>query len=333
MRVVLLVLVLGVALPADAHASAIGVSAPVYESPGGTVPTIVTAYNVPSGYEARIAARGSRESVAECRGAVWINRARRTASRKCYLHLPRQRGSFTVVGSARLTRPGRPTLIRAGSGNRAILVNGYISRQRLRVRRIQQIERCFNTTDLVWLTFDDGGAPSQVLRILDTMRRNQVRGRFFFTGAWAARYPGLLRRIRNEGHVVGNHSYSHAALSKEPDASVLSQIDRGTRPTAQPRLLRPPFAAGAFTSRLQSLAATRGYKLCRWTVDTYDWQGASIARMIERIQRGDDVTPPVSPGGNILMHGTAPHTSYGLQRIINAVRDEGLALDPLPPRR
>lgn len=333
MRVLVLTLLLAFALPPDALASGIGVSAPIYESPGGTVPTIVTAYGVPAGYQARIGARGTGGAVAECRGAVWINRARRTASRKCYLHLPHHRGAFNVVGRARLTRPGRPMVIRAGSGPRAILANGYVSRGRLPVSRIEEIERCFNRTDLIWLTFDDGGAPSQVVRILDTLRRNRVRGRFFFTGTWAARYPKLLRRIRIDGHVVGNHSYSHAALSQQSASSVLSQLDRGTRPTTRPGLVRPPFAAGAFTARLQSLAATRGYKLCRWTVDTYDWQGPSAARMVERIRRGDDVTPPVEAGGNILMHGTAPHTSSGLQQIIDAVRAEGFALDRLPSKR
>ncbi len=208
-----------------------------------------------------------------------------------------------------------------------------MTRRRLSISRIEEIERCFNATDRVWLTFDDGGTSAQVSRILDTLRRNRVRARFFFTGAWAAGYPGLLRRIRKEGHVVGNHSYSHAALSKESAARVLSEIDRGTHPTAPTKLLRPPFAAGAFTHRLQSLAATRGYKLCRWTVDTYDWQGTSTAQMVERVRRGDDLTPPIEPGGNILMHGTAPHTSFGLQQIIDAVKAEGLTLDRLRPER
>lgn len=326
----LALMVLGIALPGEALGSGVGVSAPIYESPGGTVPTIVTAYGVPPGYEARITARGTGGSVADCRGPVWVNRTRRTASRKCYLHLPHRSGAYNVVGRARLTRPGQSVVIRTGSGRRAILADGYVSRRRMSIAGIREIERCFNATDLVWLTFDDGGSPSQVSRILSTLRRNQVRGRFFFTGAWAARYPGLLHRIRTQGHVVGNHSYSHAALSKESAASVLGQLDRGTRSTARPRLLRPPFAAGAFTRRLQALARTRGYKLCRWTVDTYDWQGASTARMVERIRRGDDLTPPIAPGGNILMHGTAPHTSFGLQQIINAVRAKGLRLESLP---
>lgn len=319
--------------PAAATAGGMGVSAPIYESPGGTVPVIVTAYGVPPGYRAQITARGTAGSFPDCRGHVWINRIRATASRKCYLRLPHRSGAYEVVGRARLTRPGRPVVIRSGSGRRAISANGHVSRGRMSVSRIRQIERCFNPTDRVWLTFDDGGSPVQVSRILATLRRNRVRGRFFFTGAWAARHPALLRDIRQERHVVGNHSYSHAALSREPAAAVLAQIDRGTRPSFGPRLLRPPFAAGALTNRLQSLAATRGYKLCRWTVDTFDWQGPTAARMVERIRHGDELTPPIASGGNILMHGTAPHTSTGLQQIIDAVRAQGLTLDPLPGGR
>jgi peptidoglycan/xylan/chitin deacetylase (PgdA/CDA1 family) len=201
------------------------------------------------------------------------------------------------------------------------------------VRHARQIERCFNRTDRIWLTFDDGGTRAQVLRILATLRRNHVRGHFFFTGIWGRGNPGLLRRIRREGHVVGNHSYSHPALSQESASGVLGQLDRGTRAAGAPKLLRPPFAAGALTRRLETLAAGRGYKLCRWTVDTYDWQGASTARMVERIRRGDELTPPIARGGNILMHGTAPHTSVGLQRIIDAVRAEKLVLDALPASR
>lgn len=319
-----------VALPGQAHAGGVGVSAPIYESPGGIVPTIVTAYGLPSGYQARITARGTGGSTTECVGAVWINRARRIASRKCYLRLPHRRGAYNVMGRARLTRSGHPVVTRTGTGRRAVLANGYVSRGMMSVRRARQIERCFNATDRVWLTFDDGGSRSQVSRILAILRRNHVRGHFFFTGAWAGGNPGLLRRIKSQGHVVGNHSYSHPALSKESASGVLGQLDRGTRSTGTPKLLRPPFAAGAFTRRLQSLAAVRGYKLCRWTVDPYDWQGTSTARMVERIRRGDELTPPIARGGNILMHGTAPHTSFGLQRIIDAVRAEGLVLDRLP---
>uniref|UniRef100_UPI00356B2642 hypothetical protein n=1 Tax=Nocardioides sp. TaxID=35761 RepID=UPI00356B2642 len=73
-----------------------------------------------------------------------------------------------------------------------------------------------------------------------------------------------------------------------------------------------------------------GYTVCRWTADTYDWDRTTTARMIERVRYGDYRTPPLTAGGNLLMHGTAVHTSEGLRRIIRAIRRAGLKLDRLP---
>lgn len=324
--------VLIAAFPTSALSSSIGVSAPQYDSPGGTVPTIVTVYGLPAGFGATISARGTKGATAACLGRVWINRNRRTASRKCYLRLPLQPGSYNIVGRARLKKGD--VLLRAvtGAGRRPVLANGYRSPNPMSLGEMVDIERCFNTTDRVWLTFDDGGSTVQVNRILSTLRAHNVRARFFFTGAWAQSNPTMARRIRTEGHAVGNHSFTHPPLSRSSREEVLGQIDRGMRPSSSSRLLRPPFAAGAFTSRLQRLAASRGYRLCRWTADTYDWQGPTAARMVERITHGDEMTPPVAAGGNILMHGAGPNTSTGLGRIIRAVRGKGLRLEPLRRR-
>ena len=301
----------------------------MYESPGGTVPVIVTVYGVPRGYRARIAAGGTSGADASCSGPVWHNRRRATASRKCYLHLPLERGSYNVRGHARLVKDGATDLVVSGVGSRAVKAEGYKSYTRMSAERIRRVERCFNDTRRVWLTFDDGGSPTQVRSILETLRRNGVRGRFLFTGAWAAENPGVMREIRQGGHLVANHTYSHAPLSKTSDAGVRRQIRRGVQATTQPKLLRPPYAAGAFTTRLWKLAEREGYRLCRWTVDTYDWDEMSAARMAERVRVGDYRSPPVRAGGNILMHGGGRYTASGLQGIIDAVRRRGLSLDRL----
>lgn len=322
-----LALAAALAAPGSSAARGMTVSAPLYESPGGTVPVIVTAHAVPPGYRASIAARATGGAVVRCAGPAWINRIRRLAARKCYLRLPLRRGSYRVVATARLTRAGAAPLIRSGTGARPIRASGQVSSRPMSAAAIESIERCHNSTDRVWLTFDDGGSPQQVRRILVTLAANRVRGRFFFTGAWARRNAVLLGRIRREGHLVANHSSTHVALSEVPAARVGREIDDGVRADTAPKLLRPPFAAGALTTRLQSLAAARGYRLCRWTVDTYDWHGVGARRMAERVRHGDELTPPVAAGGNILMHGTAPHTASGLQLIIDAVRAKGLLLE------
>lgn len=322
---------IGFAPTAMPNSSFVGVSAPQYDSPGATVPAIVTAYGMPAGYSAALSARATGGASAICSGEVWINRRRRTASRKCYLRLPNRRGSYNLVGRAQLSRAGSATIIRRGVGSRPVKANGYRSAGQMSLARMQEIERCFNSTDRVWLTFDDGGRTPQVRRILDTLQRSNVRARFFFTGAWAARNPLLKKRITADGHLLGNHSYSHPPLSRSSGSAVARQIGDGVRGTGSPKLLRPPFGAGAFSTRLQSLAEANGYALCRWTTDTYDWQGVSAARMTERIRYGDWLSPPVAAGGNILMHGAGRHTSEGLSRIIRAVRSMGLTLEPLRP--
>lgn len=316
-------------LAAPAGARSVDVSAPLYESPGGTVPTIVTVHRVASRSRVEISARGTGGSIVTCVGDVWVNRLRRTASRKCYQRLPLRAGRYRVIGRARIVAEDGSVTLRSGTGRRPVLASGFPSRRPMSLAEIARIEACHNDGPHVWLTFDDGGSPQQVRRILRTLRRNDARGRFFFTGAWGREHPALLRRIAASGHLIGNHSSTHAALSAAPSAEVVRQIRSGTTATTSPRLLRPPFAAGALTTRLRTLASAQGYDLCRWTVDTYDWHGVSAARMAERVRHGDELTPPVAAGGNILMHGTGRHTSTGLQQIIDAVRARRLTLEPL----
>jgi len=306
----------------------IGVGAPQYDSPGGTVPTIVTVYGVPRSAKVTISATGTGGSTATCAGAVWHNPLRHTASRTCYLRLPNTRGSYRLTGRAVVTMG---TVVRkvSGAGKRPVVADGVASPTAMTAADIQRIERCGNPTDNVWLTFDDGGSKAQVTSILATLKRNNVRARFLFRGDWARRNPALFASIRAAGHVIGNHTATHPALSRLGRTKLVEQVGRGTAATGTPKLLRPPFGAGAFTTRLQNVARSQGYELCRWTTDTYDWDGPSSATMVERIRYGDYRSAPISAGGVILMHGHGTNTASGLQKIIDAVRAKKLKLQPL----
>lgn len=306
----------------------VGVSTVQYDSPGGTVPAIVTVYNVPKGNKVTISATSTGGSTVTCRDKVWQNPVRKTASRTCYVQLPNRPGSYSVRGTAKLTK-GDTTRTVSGTGSRPVKADGKPSPTPMTAAAIRHIERCQNTTDNVWLTFDDGGSAAQVTSILATLKRNNVKGHFFFRGDWGRKNPALLTRIKTAGHVIGNHTSTHRALSRESKANVLKQLDTGTAATGTPKLLRPPFGAGAFTTRLQHDIETKGYQLCRWTTDTYDWDGPSAKQMVERVTYGDYRSAPISAGGNILMHGHGKNTASGLQRIINAVRAKKLKLQPL----
>ena len=69
------------------------------------------------------------------------------------------------------------------------------------------------TQNEIVLTFDDGPTPGVTNRILNTLKKNNIRGTFFVRADNAIKYPELMNRIVNEGHVVANHSYSHQVLT------------------------------------------------------------------------------------------------------------------------
>ncbi len=192
------------------------------------------------------------------------------------------------------------------------------------------ISRCWNPTAQVWLTFDDGGPAANVNGIIDVLVRNNVRARFFALGNWAQANPWLIARMKLSGQEVGNHTYDHADFGRLSNAQVGWEIDHGTAQSPdRVKLIRPPGGDGAFTQRINSIAAEHNYHVCYWTVDTRDWAGVSAAGIVSAVRYGASYTPPVYAGGVILMHMQAPHTLQALQGVIDAVRARGLQLAPI----
>ena len=81
----------------------------------------------------------------------------------------------------------------------------------------------------VALTFDDGPDPGTTPRILATLRRHDVKATFFVVGSQVERHLGLLRRIVEEGHTIGNHSYDHADMSYLTPAQIRLRADSAPR--------------------------------------------------------------------------------------------------------
>lgn len=194
-----------------------------------------------------------------------------------------------------------------------------------------RIQHCWDGGPMVWLTFDDGGSPAQVRRILRVLAAEHVRAIFFPIGAWAAANPGLISQIGAAGHAIGNHTHDHVDLTKVTERRALWQIRHGdTHARGSVNLLRPPFGDGAYSARLRSLAERTGHRLCTWTVDTRDWTGSPAATIVRRVRYGDAITPPVRAGGVVIMHMNGDHTGAALPGVIAAVRARGLTLHGLP---
>lgn len=305
----------------------VSVSADAFGSPGALIPAIVTLHGASRTTRAELTldTRGVRGA---CVGVPWYNPIRRTLSRTCYAQMPVTRSPIRLYGKAVVSGSTRTTV--RGGAARSFRPAGPATTGRVTVAQAMAIDRCGNTTKNVWLTFDDTITATQASRLLPVLARNHVRARFFLLGSWDRANPGLRARLVRAGHLVMNHSDTHPALTAVSNAEVRRQIARGIHTRGQARVLRPPYGAGAFTSRLAGLARQQGYSVCRWTTDTFDWQKPGAAVLAERLRYGDALTAPVRAGGVVLMHSSHATTISAVQRVIDTIRARGLRLDRLP---
>jgi peptidoglycan/xylan/chitin deacetylase (PgdA/CDA1 family) len=181
------------------------------------------------------------------------------------------------------------------------------------------------------LTFDDGPDPTTTPAILDILRTYNLKATFFVVGARAEQHPELIKRIVNEGHTLGNHTYYHMDLTKVNPGQVLEElqdwqavIDQALGRHFQVTLFRPPCAASydANPAKLPALQeALREQKMYRvmWTIDSNDW---ALKDQPESIVANLAQNTPES-GGVILFHDTQAQTVQALSKILDNYEQDG----------
>lgn len=185
----------------------------------------------------------------------------------------------------------------------------------------------------VALTFDDVPDPRFTPQILEELSKHGVRATFFVVGHRAEKHPDLLRRIHSEGHIIGNHSYSHPQFGSRSVIQFQQEILRTEQIIAniigyRPRLIRPPY--GEITENQVRWVKQHGYKLVNWNVDSLDWKGIDK----EKVKR--NVLNAAGAGSIILMHGGGGTSSdlsgsiAALPDIITGLRDKGYQFVTLP---
>ncbi|USG65838.1 delta-lactam-biosynthetic de-N-acetylase [Brevibacillus ruminantium] len=187
----------------------------------------------------------------------------------------------------------------------------------------------------LFLTFDNGYENGYTARILDTLKEKKVPAIFFVTGHYVKDQPELLKRMRAEGHLIGNHSWSHPDMTKVANPKIKEELDKVkeavTQVTGQKEMqfLRPP--RGIFSERTLAVSKDLGYTNVFWSIAYKDWD--------TKTQRGwkyayDNVTAQLHPGAVILLHSVSKDNADALGSIIDAARKQGYefkALDQLRP--
>lgn len=191
----------------------------------------------------------------------------------------------------------------------------------------------------VALTFDDGPCPggrgNGTSALLDLLKAEKVRASFFLCGDSAAAYPGLVRRIAAEGHVVGNHTKSHArlkGLGALSEAAAAEEVRAGeamilkAMSSTEPLIFfRCPYGSGAKSERVNRMLAEQGFINVYWTIDTYDWKTHSSASTVNKV-----IGSKLLDGAIVLFHERVPDTVEAVRSIIERLRPKGYRFVTLP---
>jgi peptidoglycan/xylan/chitin deacetylase (PgdA/CDA1 family) len=166
------------------------------------------------------------------------------------------------------------------------------------------------------------------LRQLDVLAGEGVPATFFVQGRWAAAHPEVARRIADEGHLLGNHTYHHVPLSMMTDEGIRHTVLRGEEAVRQctGARLRPwfrcPYGDGENNLRVLRVLADIGYRNVGWDVDPTDWApGVSPTEVVDAVLDG-------CRGGwgeaRVLLHSWPDVSAVALPLLIARLRETGV---------
>lgn len=149
------------------------------------------------------------------------------------------------------------------------------------------------------LTFDDGPDSYYTERILEILSDHDVPATFFVVGYTIDKYPDVIKKIVEDGHVIANHSWDHPNLAKLNREELKKQIKRTeeaieSKTGLNVRFLRPPW--GFVSDELLQYAEDSNYKIIKWDVDSVDWRDQNVDQILI------NTIPNISNDSIILFH-------------------------------
>jgi len=166
------------------------------------------------------------------------------------------------------------------------------------------------------LTFDDGPNPKWTPRLLDVLGEHGVKATFFILGGRVETEPELVRRIAVEGHLIGNHSWSHKNLARTAATKVREELTRTSKALEQitgerVKYFRPPF--GARRPAVFRIARELGLRVVTWNAMTSDWSEPSADRIARELTAKIDRLGKRGRAANIVLHDGG-HLEQGIDR-------------------
>lgn len=167
------------------------------------------------------------------------------------------------------------------------------------------------------LTFDDGPHEIYTERLLDGLKKRGVPATFFLMGESIEGKEALVRRMQEEGHLIGNHSFRHIQLTHAGEEVVCQAVEETEQiieniTGARPLYLRPPY--GDWN---ESLECRMDLTTVFWTVDSLDWKLKNTSRIVKRVVK------EAEDGDIVLMHDIFPTSVEAALQIVDQLQAEG----------
>ncbi len=228
-----------------------------------------------------------------------------------------------------------PAALEAGSWGLSFPASGQPPVGNATVQELKKLDAVYvgdTGKKTLYLTFDAGYENGYTAKILDVLKAHDVPAAFFLVGSYLERNPELVKRMVDEGHLVGNHTAHHPDMSKISDLSAfgkeLQQVEDSYRTiTGQEmeKYYRPP--QGIYSKDNLTMAKELGYKTVFWSLAYVDWNNDSQPT---REAAMDKLMGRIHNGAVILLHSTSKTNSEILDEFLTALEGQGYAFAALP---
>lgn len=179
---------------------------------------------------------------------------------------------------------------------------------------------------VVALTFDDGPHPENTPKLLDILKENDAVATFFMVGTNVAEYPDIVKRVYEEGHEIGTHSWDHKDMMKlSLDEIMTDQYGKANDAIEAATGLRALIDRPPYGSMSEEVAEQTGREQILWSVDPNDWkkENRDPGIVYDHVVNGTPDGGYVQDGAIVLSHDIHATTVNAYDRIIKALKNEG----------
>ena len=215
-----------------------------------------------------------------------------------------------------------------GSWGLSFQKEGYAPKGPATVEELSRLDAAYlgdTAQKKIYLTFDSGYENGCTAEILDILKAHQVPAAFFLVGNYMERNPELVRRMVDEGHIVGNHTMHHYDMSKYSDETAfakeltdLEDLYRDITGRQMEKYYRPP--QGIYSQENLEMAKKLGYKTVFWSLAYVDWNNDAQPT---REQAMSKLLPRIHNGAVVLLHSTSRTNAEILDEVLTEWKKMG----------